>query len=1797
MDRFIDDNFAGYITKFVRTTILPNLNDSEFELVIKLLIDLIEYISIRFNFDLSNKGDYEYQLKQNKNKDLIAIFNLLLPYIDDAGGSYANHHKITSLKDITTLKNPNIKGTDAEVHFPKDDIHKNPYELTNLQYGHALLYDNHIKSGYTKSPYVYEHEFGEQDLVSNFHILIASIDQMSHKLYINWLNTRPIHPKKYKESRLYKASYKYMKDEYDRVEKGNEPNGKGKFRVPNEDGDIMLVSINQQIYRYSGISIGDYYNVIHHDLYFAVRDFKWLIYEHKNNDYELYLNTFLKKFTGMIDKIKENIYYSEIDEKNVESWNSAKNNFVSSLKEDAPEYSICYNILYYLQRKYSDRDDMDGYVILKISTNNTDEEDEDLGILEEIEEDYAINKKKLPNIEDIITSWNSLSMKHLYGYIYETINKFRKTWYGYQIVELGNNNPKIDGKELVEDGYKVSFKDIYNFSKSVLIAIFSNNINSERKSGLVERLSKYRSYKWYDLSAHNLDDGENIKNPVLFAQQEKFYNILNNYNSEKGWFNIKNIIKKNKKEGPEIMEKIKQSIFQNLTDIVFECLIYDGLLCEFVVDKFCTDKQIYDTKKTRREFINRRIFNDENVAVYKECIYYVTGDTFGKLPLMIEKEKTETYFDWLKHEEWYMYYAMDWVSQISFYHKYINNRVMLVTGATGAGKSTQVPKLLLYGLKMINFNYQGKVVSTQPRIAPTRGNAERISDEMGISIKSYSRAFDKKISNFMGNIQYKTANDSHLNEAEKYYLKEMTDGSLVEELYSNPLLKQHIAEKNEKKRDEFNYGITNKYDIVVIDESHEHNKNMDIILTLMKYALYWNNSLKLVIVSATMEEDEPIYRRYYKSILDDNMYPFNLYNRSNPYHNTKPPNLIDIIDENSEFGWSGIVSRLFLDRRIHISPPGESTQHKIVDTYLAQDTKEYKDAEEEGVKQLYKILDSNMPGDILFFTHGTKPIEELVTKFNKTTPQNVIALPFHSKIPQEWQTYAEKTEKIGSLTVHKEDVYAEIKEKGSGTYSKVGEGTYNRVIIVATNVAEASITINNLKHVIDTGYYNSVVFDTVNNKTVQKIAMITEASRKQRRGRVGRRSSGWVWYMYAKGSREDIVPAYNICTSDIRTDLMKMMRTDNTETLLVPKFMNNIHSNCLSEDYENDYENLEDIELVKMSYEVLYKSDGEFEKSDSKYGKLWKTTKKILKYHHTIQAIDDENYYYFNNYSRTNDQKNINSSGGGFLKGILGMTDIPERYETGYSMNTILDFVGSFHIIHPGETTIRRNLLTGIIQLIMYEKYNMHNELRAFIGKTISPIESLYYSRQIVADTTKNIGQLLQVPHIIKNLVYNTNKRLEAKYSPFYKNYGEDNETEIFFKTNFGKNTDKIARLLKIDEMPGLEQVDATIKNGCLIALIYGILFEIPENICGIISVLFAFGADISGVMTKKIVNGKPRIDYQINPLDSFRSIEGDLITFNNIFEGFRRAFPNIINPETTTMVETKEYDTDKSAYLDLKNKMMTQIKNKQNPWDTITIDKELFTAMQKIDQTGNLNDKSGKTKYKEYKKKSIRGSTTDNDIKNILIWASIRKLPDDKVKNMLRYYKFLWNKVEQILKEDDMKWFRYNVPLFKGKTLNENIIKCFLYGFSRNVYVYKDGNYIDLYTAKKDDGINISKSQNLNKMPNNEYIMFITSNDKGEPSNINKIELNWLIEYIPDIITPNILQPSTTTDYGVYVDIARAPHTAILEKYSTANLVTAPKMDKYIDQNSKSDKKEDAELHNNNLRKLFHSKLYGDSY
>ena len=159
MFKFLTTDRKNYIKNYIRNKILPNLIFSEFNSIIEFLYYLIEYIVIRFSIEYREYDKFWYQLLQNNHRDLIGIFNLLFPYIDDNNGTYELHHLITYIKDISVAKDDSIR-----------DKSKNNYLISNMQFN--LYSDKEV-------------ELSVEHIKINFYLLLETIDRISNKLFIN----------------------------------------------------------------------------------------------------------------------------------------------------------------------------------------------------------------------------------------------------------------------------------------------------------------------------------------------------------------------------------------------------------------------------------------------------------------------------------------------------------------------------------------------------------------------------------------------------------------------------------------------------------------------------------------------------------------------------------------------------------------------------------------------------------------------------------------------------------------------------------------------------------------------------------------------------------------------------------------------------------------------------------------------------------------------------------------------------------------------------------------------------------------------------------------------------------------------------------------------------------------------------------------------------------------------------------------------------------------------------------------------------------------------------------------------------------------------------------------------------------------------------------------------------------------------------------------------------------------------------------------------------------------------------
>jgi len=1221
---FITDGFKGEINNNVMNSVFPNLNNYHKEILLNYLINIIDIIAIKFNFNLQTKDVYEQQFRQNNYKDTVGLLFMLLPYIDDTSG--VKKKKLMSLDELY------IKKKDDVIYDINNESPK--YEYTNLQYGRCQRFNN------GKEIRAQEIKFSEEHLRHNYLLLLDTIKTIANKLYVNWVNIRPINPTEIDSMNIYQITdleiKKHKITTWEPV-------------IDNKDGHYS-----------KGMDASEIYNILVNYLYYSIKNIKWTIYEvyidNKGYKYLSKLNELLN-----IDHCIKNISWNQLQENERDIFKTQWKQWINLIVQNQGTnnipanklYEIMYVLITFFDSNYK-KSSTDNYVRLPTKSQfGEDDSEEDIDI----------------DMEAIKTSAKSLYEypEYIYEYIRESLIQLKNTWYGIHYFHYNKetNDYELDKDEvpnIIDKDNITTIKNIYNFAKSLTI------YGTKKSKQKANKLPK----QWKSLS-------NDEKQLILDRLNRKVDN----------WFNIKGYLTKivglSSSDAQKRNNDIHNNIEKNLATILYYTLASQGLLSVFTPSSKLSDYTLLPSNTNERNNeIQRLVSKEINDKKYQKSYYFINNKKYDELELTIQQKdlsiKTMKYLEAIgdtsvRIGNWINFYAMDWISQIAFFHHYLNNRIIYITGGTGVGKSSQIPKLLLYALKMVDYKINGSVVCTQPRIPPTIGNAKTISSQMGIPIETYDNITKTNIRSDNYHIQYKYKEKGHDKTQPGLTLKFMTDGLLDAQL-QNPILKKF----NGKRFTEHNI-----YDIVIVDEAHEHNPNMDMILTKMKYATYFNNDLKLVIISATMDDDEPTYRRYYRDVNDNKMYPLNL-----------------SLEEHK-------LDRINVDRRIHISPPGETTQYKIEEIY---------EPNKNPIDQVVEIINATTDGDILLFQPGQKDIIDSVNELNEKTPYNTIAIPYYGEMGDKKREFVDNISNNKSkITIPKNIPFSENIDDPS--IKQVPLGTYKRVVVVATNIAEASITIDTLKYVVDTGKQKTGIYDYKLRTLKLPEGFISESSRMQRKGRVGRVANGTVYYIYDKGSMEKNKKQYGISIIDFSDKLFELLYEDPSEKLLF--------------DEKNDPNN------------VIAKYDNGI---DAMIQKQYMTKGGFYNYYGI-----DTHYDYDNN-------------------------TIPYNYyQTGLDKVTLDDEVGSFYIVHPNELCFKRNIRGEIVDIEGDCKSDFVIEASKYVSAKMNTAWNvleenlLVFTNKNTAYKTEFGSKLMYFKQKITTLTMN--QIISIIYSRAYKCYGE----------------------------------------------------------------------------------------------------------------------------------------------------------------------------------------------------------------------------------------------------------------------------------------------------------------------------------------------------------------------------------------------------------------------------------------
>jgi len=322
------------------------------------------------------------------------------------------------------------------------------------------------------------------------------------------------------------------------------------------------------------------------------------------------------------------------------------------------------------------------------------------------------------------------------------------------------------------------------------------------------------------------------------------------------------------------------------------------------------------------------------------------------------------------------------------------NRVLIISGETGSGKTTQIPKFCIAAGRGID----GKIGCTQPRRIAATTVARRIAEELG---EELGKSVGYKI-----RFKDKTGGDA--------FIKIMTDGILLAETRNDKYL--------------------NEYDTIIVDEAHERSLNIDFILGILKTLLKKRKDLKVIITSATIDTE-----KFSKAF--DNAPVIEVSGRMYP---------VDVqyftIEQESEGS----------DERTHV---------------------------EMAAFAVDKLQKKSLYGDIIVFMPTEQDIRETCEILEGRNYKSAIILPLYARL-------------------------------SSSEQSKVFSRLAGRKIIVATNIAETSITIPGIKYVIDTGLARISRYTPRSRITSLPVVPISRSSADQRKGRCGRVENGICIRLY-----------------------------------------------------------------------------------------------------------------------------------------------------------------------------------------------------------------------------------------------------------------------------------------------------------------------------------------------------------------------------------------------------------------------------------------------------------------------------------------------------------------------------------------------------------------------------------------------------------------------------------------------------------------------------------------------------------
>ncbi|KAK0651469.1 P-loop containing nucleoside triphosphate hydrolase protein [Cercophora newfieldiana] len=257
--------------------------------------------------------------------------------------------------------------------------------------------------------------------------------------------------------------------------------------------------------------------------------------------------------------------------------------------------------------------------------------------------------------------------------------------------------------------------------------------------------------------------------------------------------------------------------------------------------------------------------------------------------------------------------------------------------------------------------------------------------------------------------------------------------------------------------------LLSRYSVIMVDEAHERSISTDILLGLLKKIRKKRPDLRIIISSATLQAEE--FCKFF----------------------AENPEEVKAVDTKEK----EIVSIISLEGRTY----------PIDILYLEAPAEDYL---EKSVSTVFDIHTSEPKGDILVFLTGREEIDQAVQAISERSDKlppgsdSILPLPLYAGLSTEQQMYV------------------------------FDEAPVNfRKVIFSTNISEASVTIDGIVYVIDSGFVKLRAYSPSTGIESLTVTPVSKASAAQRAGRAGRTKPGKCFRLYTEEAYHDL-PAANI---------------------------------------------------------------------------------------------------------------------------------------------------------------------------------------------------------------------------------------------------------------------------------------------------------------------------------------------------------------------------------------------------------------------------------------------------------------------------------------------------------------------------------------------------------------------------------------------------------------------------------------------------------------------------------------------